>query len=387
MTDGTLLGAPLAAGPARLGVEELIDLVEASGLGGRGGAGFPTARKLRSVAGRRPVVVGNAIEGEPLSAKDAVLLSHNPGLVLEGLRLVARALRARRTILTVGPGVPAEPVSELAHGSGVAVMRLPGGFVAGQESALVNLVNGRRGLPSDPLTPVFESGVDRRPTLVCNVETLAHLALIARHGAAWFRSRGTADDPGTFLTTLSSDGPGLVAAPGVIEAERGTTLHTLLEAGETDLSRVRAVLVGGYHGAWVPGDRLETPVSGSALLPYAASPGAGVVHALDVDRCPLDAAARIAAYLAQESAGQCGPCVNGLPRMASALTRLARPGAGSQLPGDLTRLLDLVRGRGACAHPDGTARFVASTMRVFSDHVDLHLEGACDARARRLDSV
>ena len=127
---------------------QLIALVEASGLTGRGGAGFPTARKLSSAAGQAPVVVGNAMEGEPLSHKDAVLLTRAPGLVVDGLSLIGSALGARRVVLAVGPDIPATPALQAASGSRVEVLSLSGGFVAGQESALVSQLNGGRGVPT-----------------------------------------------------------------------------------------------------------------------------------------------------------------------------------------------------------------------------------------------
>ncbi len=382
-----LLGpAPLPPLP-QLRARELVDLVEQAGLTGRGGAGFPTARKLMSVSGHRPVVLGNAMEGEPLSAKDAVLLHQAPGLVIDGLTLLGSALGAKRLVLATGPEVPSGPAEQVARGTRVEVLQLTGGFVAGQESALVNQVNGRIGVPSDPLVPVYRRGVDGRPTLVLNAETLAQLALLARYGADWFRAEGTASDPGTFLTTITGSSSTIVRHPGVLEVPRGAPLRSLLVGAGTDLDRVEAVLVGGYHGAWVPGSRLDTAMTRDELSQYGATPGAGVVHVLDRAECPLAVSARIATYLAGESARQCGPCVNGLPRMAATLRALAVPGARGELVADLERLRGLVNGRGACAHPDGTVRFVASTMRVFAGHVEQHLGGECRASARRLDPL
>ncbi len=380
-----LLGAePDLALPALpvLDVEALIALVEAAGLTGRGGAGFPTARKLTSVSGHSPVIVGNAMEGEPLSLKDAVLLSRAPGLVVAGLALLGSVLGARRVVLALGPEVPDGPVRAAAAGSMVEVRQLEGGFVAGQESALVNQINGRPALPGDGLVPVFRRGVGGRPTLVLNAETLAQLALLVRHGAAWFRSQGTPDDPGTFLASVSASRPGVVGRPGVIEVPRGTPLRAVLVAAGVDFPRVAGVLVGGFHGAWVPPSELDVLLTRTDLARLDASPGAGVIHVLDRDSCPLKEAAAIAGFLADQGAGQCGPCVNGLPRMAGTLHRLAVPGAAAGLVAEVDRLRRLVHGRGACAHPDGTARFVASTMRVFADHVEDHLEGACRAPAR-----
>jgi NADH:ubiquinone oxidoreductase subunit F (NADH-binding) len=322
------------------------------------------------------------MEGEPLSSKDAVLLTHNPRLVLDGLMLLGRTLRSTRMVLATGPEVPSDEARELARGTGIEVRDLTGGFVAGQESALVNQLNGRDGVPSDPLVPVYRRGVDDRATLVLNAETLAQLALAVRYGAEWFRSVGTPTDPGTHLATITASRPETVSHPGVLEIARGTPLRSVLSAAGTSMARVGGVLVGGYHGAWIPADHLDVALTVDELAHFGAAPGAGVLHVLDIDDCPLEAAARIADYLAGQSARQCGPCVNGLPRMSATLAALARPGDRPGLVPEVERLRGLVNGRGACAHPDGTARFVASTMRVFHHHVDDHLGGACHARAR-----
>ncbi len=321
--------------------------------------------------------MGNAMEGEFLSRKDAALLTGAPGLVLDGLRLVGRALGARRTILAVGPRVDPAPVLAAARPTKVEVQRLRGGFVAGQESALVNALDGRSAVPSDRLDPVWRRGVAGHPTLVVNAETLAQVALVARYGAAWFREAGTDADPGTFLVSVSGSAEQVLAAPAVLEVPRGIPLRAVLDRAGVRLPRARAVLVGGYHGSWLTPESYDVPLSRESLATYGASPGAGVLHVLDRQHCPLRITADIATYLGRESAGQCGPCVNGLPRMAETLTRLADGTTDPGLVTEIARLRALVVARGACHHPDGTARLVASTMRVFDAHVAAHLRGEC----------
>lgn len=358
--------APTADTPLpRWDLDTLVREATASGLSGRGGGGFPTAAKLRALAGRGGVVVGNAMEGEPLSRKDAVLLTTSPALVLDGLRLVGAAVGARRVVLALGPSLPEVTSDE------VEVLRLSGGFVAGQETALVNQLDDGPAVPRDPLVRVTTRGVGGRPTLVLNAETLAHLALIARHGAAWFRSVGPPEEPGTSLFTVS----GSVAHPGVVEAARGTRLSEVLATAAP--RPFSAVLVGGFHGAWVPVAAAEVRLDAPSLAPYGASVGAGILHVLSSDSCPLIAAAEFTSWLAAQSAGQCGPCINGLPRLADSLTRLAQRVSDPTLPAEINRLQRLVTGRGACAHPDGTARLVGSTLRVFADHVVEHIAGRC----------
>ena len=380
--DAGLAAHQAAFGPVPHGVD-VAALVEAAGLTGRGGAGFPSARKLRGVAERGAarggaVVVANGSEGEPASAKDRTLLTRSPHLVLDGLALAAGAVGARRAVLVTARADVADRVRAAAARRRdpvpVEVQLVVDRFVSGEESAVVNRLNGRPGVPSDRMVRVFEKGVSGRPTLVHNVETLAQLALLARFGVDWYRSVGTHDQPGTYLATVS----GHVARPGVYEVAYGTALGDLVRSAGGPAPYPQAVLVGGYHGAWVPGaDVGSTRLSRTGLAPYAAAVGAGVTHVLGHDRCGLVQSARIASYLASQVAGQCGPCVNGMPRMASMLERLARSERDPRLVGEVERMAGLVTGRGACSHPDGTVRFVRSSLGVFADEVAVHLGGGC----------
>lgn len=354
-------------------LDDLLDVVTESGLVGRGGAGFPTAVKVRAVAAgsRKPVVVGNAMEGEPLSSKDAVLLARNPHLVLDGLEVLGRALHAHRLVLAVGPDADADAVLAAARNRGVQVVRATGGFVAGQETALVSQLEGGPAIPRDPFTRVTERGVQGRPTLVLNAETLAQLALVVRYGADWYRSSGVAGEPGLSLFTIS----GSVRHPGVVEAARGSRIADVLSPARPE--RPEAVLVGGFHGAWVPASRLDVRLSRAELAPFRAAVGAGVLHVLGDTTCPVAFAAQVTAYLAAESTRQCGPCLNGLPFIASSLGRLAAGVRDRSLPSEIRRMSQLVTGRGACAHPDGSARFVVSTLETFAEHAAAHLDGWC----------
>jgi NADH:ubiquinone oxidoreductase subunit F (NADH-binding) len=374
----TLRGHVDALGPVpMLTSEELTALVDAAGLTGRGGAGFPLARKVAAVAASRrtPVVVGNAMEGEFLSHKDGTLLDQSPHLVMDGLEILGHALGTRRLILATGERINSSRARSAAAerpGRSTDVRDLVGGFVGGQESARVSQLNGRAPIPQDPHTPVYQRGVDGRPTLVANAETLAQLALLARFGPTWFRGQGTSTDPGPFLVTVS--GPKWTR---VLEVPRGVALRDVLMQAGVDLDTVGGVLLGGYHGTWLPQTAGDVRLCRDDLAAYGASTGAGIIHVIGVERCGLRISAEIATYLASQAAGQCGPCVNGMPRMADTLTRLAVPGSDPRLVSEVERLRSLVVGRGACAHPDGTARFVESTMRVFSGHVDAHLRGEC----------
>jgi NADH:ubiquinone oxidoreductase subunit F (NADH-binding) len=362
----------------------MIESLKQAGLTGRGGAGFPTGRKFASVNGRKPVVIGNGAEGEPLSRKDAVLLARAPHLVLDGLQIAAETINADKVVLyvparsaTTVRNAIAERASARLDPRPVKFVEAPDTFVAGEESAVVRRVEGGPALPRDRTVLISVSGVRGRPTLVNNVETLAHVALIARNGPDWFRSVGDPAEPGTMLITLS----GLATRKRIIELATGTPLTDVLErGGVTDTQEVGAVLVGGYHGHWIPADALKRiRLSRAGLSSVGASPGAGVVHALSVDECGLARTAEIVAYLAEQGARQCGPCRNGLPRLAQLLDDLAYGRVDDGLLDDLHRMLGLVDGRGSCRHPDGTVRFVRSALTAFATDVARHRSGACNA--------
>jgi NADH:ubiquinone oxidoreductase subunit F (NADH-binding) len=357
----------------------LISQLEAAGLEGRGGAAFPTWRKLKAsldARGANAVVIANGAEGEPASAKDGVLLDTAPHLVLDGLLLCASVVGARDVYLYVRRDQLASvrrAIGERRDARGIVVREAPGTFVSGEASAVVNGIENRVAVPRDHPVRLAIAGVRGRPTVVHNVETLAHVALIARFGSAWFRSVGSKTEPGTRLVTVSSER----STRAVVEVAGGSVIRDIISAAGRDPSDVDAVLVGGYHGAWLPGTQLDTALTRDALQPYGGSPGAGVLFILPRGRCGLRASSRIASYLASQSAGQCGPCVNGLPAIASVLTRLATDGREARLTREIRELTELVQGRGSCHHPDGTAQFVLSTLNSFGSEVSEHAHGRC----------
>jgi NADH:ubiquinone oxidoreductase subunit F (NADH-binding) len=369
--------------PMHLG-NRLIDLVDASGLTGRGGAGFPTGTKLRAVAGRRgrKFVVANGTEGEPLSRKDKALIGCVPHLVLDGAALAAAAVGVDEVVVAVGKGAVRErtaltqAVAERTR-RGLDRIRFqvaaaPDGFVVGEETALLSWLSGHAAKPTLVPPRPFERGMRGRPTLVQNVETLAQLALIARFGTEWFRELGTDEEPGSALVTLS----GAVSRPGVYEVGLGMPIRELIEWAGGTVEPVSAYLIGGYFGSWVAAaDAERAALLDSQLTPLGASLGARTLFVLPARVCGIAETARLARYLASESAGQCGPCVHGLDAIAGGLEQLARP----QRTDDsrLERWLEQVRGRGACRHPDGAVRVVASALDVFAREVELHAAGRC----------
>jgi NADH:ubiquinone oxidoreductase subunit F (NADH-binding) len=377
---------------SRLDAAGLVESIERAGLRGRGGAAFPTATKMRAVATerRRAIVVANGAEGEPASLKDRLLLEALPHLVLDGGSLAAAAVGARELIVCVPESASTarrsltealrERARERYDSVATRIVLVPDRYLAGQESALVSHVNGAPGLPT--LTPPmpFERGVQRRPTLINNVETLAHIALIARYGSEWFRELGTPGEPGSTLLTLS----GAIAYPGVYEIEHGTPLTDVLEAAGGPTSEIKALLLGGYSGTWLPGLLSYTlSLSAEQLAPYRAGLGPGIVLALSEDACGVAETARVTRWLAAETAGQCGPCVHGLNTIAGAIEELASGTAAAGTEQRIARWASMVQGRGACAHPDGAVRFVSSALDVFAEEFAEHAQhGPCATCAR-----
>jgi NADH:ubiquinone oxidoreductase subunit F (NADH-binding) len=375
----------------------LIDEIERAGLLGRGGRAFPTARKMRAVARARgrAIVVANGAEGEPASLKDRTLMEMLPHLVLDGAILAAETVGADEVIVcacetsdrsleSMAIAIEERTLSpeerRPGHPPKLQLLDVPGNYVAGEESALVNHLGGGPAKPTFKPPMPFEQGLRRRPTLINNVETLAHIALIARHGAAWFRQLGTAGQPGSTLVTLS----GPVAHPGVYEIENGSSLTSLIQAGGGTTARVRGALLGGYAGSWIGAERLHgVALSNEHLAAHDASLGAGIVLLLSEEACPVAETARAARWLADQSAGQCGPCVHGLDSLARTLAETAAGAPPARATQRFERLAELVSRRGACGHPDGAVNFILSALEAFSaDFAEHARHGRCERCAR-----
>jgi NADH:ubiquinone oxidoreductase subunit F (NADH-binding) len=367
----------------------MVRAVSQSGLVGRGGAGYPTAAKWgAAIKARRSMVVVNAMEGEPASAKDRVLIHYAPHLVVEGAALLAAVTGASETVICVadhhdidvGPLEEARAEFGRAQGSRpISLVRPPAGYVHGEESALVGWLKNSRADPAWRPDKAVPLELGRRAVLVHNAETVAQLALIARHGPTWYRRAGLVEAPGTTLVTVS----GAVASPGVLEVALGTPLSDILWRAGAGRS-LSGALVGGYGGSWIGASDLHVPFAPGGLSAVGASVGAGVVVALSPASCPLAETARIVRYMAGQSAGQCGPCVHGLPALAVAMEQLATGRGGPGLRPAIDALATTVDGRGACRHPDGVVRLVRSALRVFEDDVAEHAAGRpCPGQARQ----
>lgn len=359
-----------------------LDRLDDTSLTGRGGGHYPTAAKWRRVLAARaahpdgPIVVANGAEGEPLSRKDAALLEFRPHLVLDGLACAAEVLGAGEAVLWLHKDAHAARAAvtrALAERSThhpddppIRVALGPNHYLTGESSTLVNALSGRPARPSLARVPAAQSGVDGRPTLVQNVETLARAAVLAR---------GLAAD--SVLLTMATDRHLVV---GEFADHR-----TLAAAVTSTLGAPvpQAVLMGGYGGRWLPWDATHTPLRSYLHRTAATTLGAGVVAILPDGTCGLERTATIAAYLADSSARQCGPCRFGLPAVAELAADLADTRARRRDARRLERFLAEVSGRGACHHPDGAVRLVASALEVFAEDVEAHLRRRCMHRPSR----
>jgi NADH:ubiquinone oxidoreductase subunit F (NADH-binding)/ferredoxin len=375
----------------RLTADQLIGMAEQVDLRGRGGAAFPVGRKVKSVLQsarqrkRKPVVLVNGTEGEPGSAKDRMLMLRSPYLVLGGALVAARALQAKEIVIGVTRSDTARSISSAAMAEPdlrrlVRVVQVPDRFVSGEAGALVNGINGKLALPPGRKVLASDYGIHDLPTLLSNAETFAQIAVLAMLGPEGYASTGTPDEPGTYLLTVG----GSAERSAVVEVPSGLPLGEVLDlcgAAPWD-----GVLVGGYHGMWLPTETAYgVPVSRAGLTSVGGALGAGIVLPLGEGTCPLGEVARVVGYLAKESSGQCGPCKLGLPSIARALTALADGSGGVDALDTARRGAAAVKGRGACAHPDGVFRFVMSAVDVFTDDLTAHLfRGTCGRRVQNV---
>lgn len=387
LLDGLERGPGLAAHrqqydePRASSLAELQALVEAVGLRGRGGAAFPFATKLAAAGrGRRALVVVNLAEGETASSKDTALALRRPHLVLDGAITTARALKARE-VHVVLPGerpLAAErmraAMAERTDGVRLVEHVTEGRFVSGQARAVVELIERRPNLPVTAWDPEAVSGVKRRPTLLSNAETWAHVGLLVLRGAAGYRLRGTTSEPGTTLLTVTSRG----ARPAVHEVAYGSRLRDVLPVSAAGSPGI----VGGFHGSWATWPTLANAlVSVPGMTSLGAPLGAGVVLLPGPSACCLQVTTDIVDHLAGQSARRCGPCFNGLPALAEAVRGLLE-GTGSRQR--VEELCGLVARRGACAHPDGTVRLVRSLLLTLPDEVAAHQHGSCTVSSAQL---
>lgn len=365
--------------------------IERAGLDGRGGAGFPLARKLATVAqapGPR-VVVANGEEGEPASVKDRWLLRHRPHLVLDGLRIAANLVSAHEAYVYVSDEQSARSIAAALEeldrledlveadqrGPRPTLVRVPASYVAGEETSVVRFIDGGEAKPTLKPPRPFESGVHGSPTLVSNVESLARLALAIDPAVG-----GAAGDS-VLATVIDGHGASLLEIPAT------ATIGDLLSARRPpDAPAPVAVLMGGFAGGVWPTSVLDLPLDRALLRERDIILGCGSVIAVESDDCVVAAATDVASYLAASSSGQCGVCVVGTGVVVEQLATLARGDGDDELLEKLSRRVSMMRGRGNCALPDAVEVLVRTLLTNFGDEVGSHLAGPCEVCRRRAAS-
>ncbi len=363
----------------QLSPQQVIDEVKASGLFGRGGAAFPTGIKWESAAraeGQPKYVVCNADESEPGTFKDRLLLADDPHLVLEGMRIAAYAIGATKGYLYLrGEYAYLRPILEqalqeareagLLDGFDIEIRMGAGAYVCGEETALFESIEGKRGFPR--IKPPFPTthGLFNKPTVINNVETLANIPFIIEHGAAAYRELGSEKSPGSKLFCLSGD----VARPGIYEAPFGITLRELLEmaGGVLGGDSVQAILLGGAAGTFATPHHLDIRLTYEDLRQANLTLGSGVVMVFSPQRDLRQVLLKIGRFFAHESCGKCYPCQMGTQRQAEILQRLAE---GRLLPGDRERLEDIgwtMSDASLCGLGQTAAMAVLSAMREWPE--------------------
>lgn len=378
----------------------VIDTIDQSGLRGRGGAGFPTARKWRVVQGLSSAdkyVICNGDEGDPGAFMDRMLMESFPFRVIEGMAIAAFALGANKGFIYVRAEYPSAVarlrealrlcrengwIGTNIQGSGFSfeldVFEGAGAFVCGEETAMLESMEGRRGIPR--LKPPYpaEQGYHGKPTLINNVETFANVPWIIRNGGEAFAAIGSATSKGTKVFALA----GKIARGGLIEVPMGVTIREVVEeigGGTPDGSPFKAVLVGGPSGGCVPAELADTPIDYESLSKVGAIMGSGGLIVLDQNDCMVQMARYFLDFCQCESCGKCTFCRVGTRRMLDILDRLCAGKAKAKDLSDLEELSDMVRRASLCGLGKTAPNPVLSALRFFREEFEAHLHGRCPA--------
>jgi NADH-quinone oxidoreductase subunit F len=387
--------------------EQIVEAVSASGLRGRGGAGFPTGRKASFLAPAEPrYIVVNADESEPGTFKDRELLLRNPHALLEGMLIMGFATRAQAAFVYIRGEYLTEYevlraalqqarerglVGQELYGSGykleVVLHRGAGAYICGEETALLSSLNGERGQPTTKPPFPAVSGAFRRPTLLNNVETLATVPLILRMGAEDYAKLGTEQSTGTRLLSLS----GHVQRPGNYELPLSATLRDLVEGaggGMADERALKAIIPGGSSAPVLGPESLDVGLANEALAAVGSMAGSGAVIVMDDRTCMVQIALRTAEFYNYESCGKCTPCREGSPWVVETLRRVEEGIAHPDEVDLLLQLCDNVEGKCLCPLGDSLAMAVRAIVKMFREEFDEHVrQGGCTFPESRLRSL
>ncbi|MDM8554648.1 NADH-ubiquinone oxidoreductase-F iron-sulfur binding region domain-containing protein [Desulfococcaceae bacterium HSG7] len=377
---------------------EIIDLVKASGLRGRGGAGFPTGLKwefTQNEQDNETIVVCNADEGDPGAYMDRTILESNPHQILEGMAICAYATGARRGIIYVRAEYPlavklithaveqaraysilGQSVLNTDFAFDIEIFQGSGAFVCGEETALIRSMEGHRGAPRYRPPYPAQKGLHGLPTVINNVKTFACIAPIVNKGAQWFRTIGTEQSPGTAIFSVV----GSVVHAGLVEIPMGVTLRTLIFdicGGIPDNKQFKAVQIGGPSGGCLPAEFLDTPIDFDSLTEAGAMMGSGGMVVMDEDSCMVDVARFFLDFTQKESCGKCTFCRIGTHQLLNILARLTR---GEGREGDIELLDDFsvnIKNGSLCGLGKTAPNPVLTSLRYFKDEYIAHINEKC----------
>lgn len=386
--------------------EEVINEMEKANLRGRGGAGFPTGKKWREAFkydSDKKYIICNADEGDPGAFMDRSILEGDPHSVLEGMAIAGYAIGADQGYIYVRAEYPVavrtlRKAIAQARECGLLgknifgtdfnfdiELRLgAGAFVCGEGTALIESIEGKRGMPRVKIHRTAHKGLWGKPTIINNVETLANVPVIYQKGADWFRSIGTEKSPGTKVFALV----GKVKEAGLVEVPMGMTLREIvfdIGGGVADGKAIKAVQTGGPSGGCIPADLFDTPVDFESLDKIGSIMGSGGMVVMDETDCMVDIARFFLDFTVDESCGKCVPCREGTKRMLEVLEKIT---SGNGEEGDIERLealADTISSASLCGLGQTAANPVTSTLKYFRDEYIAHIRdkkcpaGSCQA--------
>ncbi len=391
----------LAKTLAELTPEAVIEKIKASGLRGRGGGGYPTARKwteCRDAPGDEKYVICNADEGDPGAYMDRSVLEGNPHLILEGMMIGAWAVGAQQGYVYVRNEYPlavrhvriavqqarefgllGEHILDSNFSFDVEIARGGGAFVCGESTALMVSLEGKVGEPRPKDVHTVKDGLWHKPTTLNNVETWANVPSIILNGASWFAAKGTKDSKGTKIFALT----GRIKNTGLVEVAMGTSLRNIvfdIGGGATDGVGIKAVQTGGPSGGCLPIDKFDLPVDFEALYEAGSMIGSGGIVVMDEKTCMVDVAKYFLTFLQDESCGKCVPCRLGIDRMLEIITDITEGCGRPEQIELLKELAETVAHTSLCGLGKTAPNPVLSTLRYFPEEYEAHInEKRCPA--------
>jgi NADH:ubiquinone oxidoreductase subunit F (NADH-binding) len=384
----------------QLAPRDVINDIDAAGLRGRGGAGFPTGKKWAFTADTPETpryVILNGGEDEPGSKKDRILMENVPHLVVEGVILSAYGVGASKAYLYINAeykdaiqsmqdaladarklGYVGDRIGGKDFNLEIEFFPAPHDYVAGEDSAVIEVIEGKKPLPRQK--PPFPAtvGLFGKPTAVNNVETLANVAPIILHGATWYRGFGTGESPGTMVFSLNDD----VKRPGVYELPFGTPLRHLIEdlgGGTRDGKKIKAVLPGGPSSAFLTGDQLDTALDHNSIRAAGSSIGCGVIGIVTEGSCIVEEALKIAEFFAKESCGQCPACRMETNTLSMLMKKIQQGQGSAPMLEQFGKVIAFNKGKGFCSLINMPGPPIESAVKLFREDFEAHLAGKCPA--------